>query len=197
MRLLPILLICPSMTGCLAYGYPSITQTPPVHVMDPDVKAFRVTADLTIGGFMIAGYFLPGDSVDEIQIIDGVVPSQHDAHFAYDYTIFPVAGNRRRTITVCLYRRGYETVRVESRCCLAEWWCKQTREISWKKAETLEAREKAIDDLNPRFGICPTAVSAFLVDEYVALAAVARDDSTRKKLQEKAERTLGATAFYK
>lgn len=42
MRIFVILLVFPFIQGCVAFGYPSMSQTPSIEVGEPDVKAFRI-----------------------------------------------------------------------------------------------------------------------------------------------------------
>src|SRR5262249_27994605 len=42
MRLSLVFLICPLFAGCMVYGWPSVSRTPPILVVEPDVHAFRV-----------------------------------------------------------------------------------------------------------------------------------------------------------
>jgi hypothetical protein len=189
MRLCLILLVCPFLQGCLAFGYPSTTQTPSIVVNDPEVKAFRMTRDWTTYGAIIAGAFEIADSIEDIPIADNMIPPQRDSYFNYHYLVFGFGAGHDRSVSVYLYRRGYETVVVEAHSSLA-WWRQQSITPAWKKAETLQAQEKAIDELNVRFGYRTNAVASFVAGEYAALAKTAKDEESRKTLEEKAREAL-------
>ena len=188
MRMLPILLVCPFLQGCFAFGYPSVNQTPPIVVTDPDVKAFRVTRDYECFGHIIAGAMKMGDSIEEIPITDRLIASQRDNYFRYQTFVLGFGAHNDRSVSVYLYRRGFETIVIEPHSWLAGW---HQQEISpaWKKAETLEAQEKAIDDLVIYRARPANAFCQFIADEYTAVALKATDESARKRLEEKATRT--------
>lgn len=185
-----VLLVCPFMTGCLCYGYPSITQTPAIAVPALEVRAFRVRAENGFYGAFIAGAFLRGNRVEEIPTAGSEVPPQKDCHFVREFLAFPIwAYNYHRQVYVQLYRRGFEPVKVEARSCLLECWRNQPITVSWKKTQNVAAREKTLEDLSlldtpyyhdPQF-------REFLANEYTALANdPSADDETRTRLLDKA-----------
>lgn len=190
MRCWPVLLVCPFMTGCLGYCYPSVMQTPPIAVEQSDVKAFRVTRDRAFFGCIIAGSFIINDAVEDLPIVANEVPAQRDSYLASGYVTFPflMGGDHVRSVCVQLYRRGNETITIEPRSSLAECFRKNPIEVVWKKAVTLKALEKAIDDLNRHSAQADAVVSAFLVEEYTHLAEnPLADDKSRERLLENAK----------
>src|SRR5262245_16986403 len=115
MRCWPVLLLCPCLAGCLALGYPTISRTPEVTVPADDVRAFRVSSEMTASGPLATAPIQLSSSVEEIPVVDATVEPQRDASFSYYYLVFPYSGYRSRTVEVLLYRPGYETVEVPAR----------------------------------------------------------------------------------
>ena len=196
MRPLPVLVVCPFLQGCLAFGYPSVTQTPAVAVTEPDVKAFRVTRDHKFFGALIAGAFQIGDAVEEIPISENVIPSQSNSYFHYRTLAFPFAGHHERSVSVCLYRRGFEPEIVQARFSFVECWRQEPIKVTWKKIETSEAREKAVDDLNSLVVNRSNAISVFIAEEYLALAGSTTDEETRRRLQDKSQKILAGLYWH-
>jgi hypothetical protein len=218
MRYVPILLlVLPLAAGCLAVGYPSVRQTPAVVAPEPDVHVFRVIADderhldgpnqlpterdhafhvLASDGRPDAvkvGVQLTSCTIEEVPIENGEAPAKTDTYFAYYYLAVPFEGWRARSVSLRLYRRGYETVALESRPWLGPLGKAGAEKVKWKKADTLEAREKAIDDVG-RWLLkrSSPAVNDFVADEYLALANGPLADRpehrpARARLREKAK----------
>jgi hypothetical protein len=171
MRLLPILLLCSMLTGCLAVASPRVNVTPAITVNAPDVRAFRVTEKETFFGLM--GWPKGVVLVNEIPVENGVVPRHRDCFVSHFVMFCLVSHWHDQSDSVRLYRRGYETVVIPSnRLCKAigNW---TPIEVAWKKAETLAAREKAIGDIHRPFGGMQEITrekTAFIAEEYSALA---------------------------
>lgn len=194
MRYSPLLLVCPFLQGCLAFGYPSITQTPPLVVKEADVKAFRVTSGFHSYGPWMTGPIELHGAIQEIPIHDHEVAVQRDAYFAYYYLAFPLMeGSYGRSFDIRLYRRGYETMVIQPRSWMFALAANRLDNIAWKKAETLEAQEKAIDDVIAGLSSWNNdTVKERLAIEYLTLADIAQvsgpqDEKTCKRLQEKAK----------
>lgn len=195
MRLLPVLLVCPFLTGCLAFGYPSLTQTPPLRVAEPQAKVFRVTTGHKSYGPWMTGPIQLLGSIEEIAVLQGEVPAQYDAHWIYYYLAFPVAeGSYNRHFEIRVYRRGFETRVIEPRSVMTAVLPAPLDLTVGKRADTLEAQEKAIDDVLSGLMFWQNAqASAFLAEEYLALASNAElagfeHEKTRKRLEEKAKK---------
>jgi hypothetical protein len=146
-RLILALVLVPNLTGCLAYAYPDLVYTPPQPI-DNDgggggAHAFRVDIDRTDRK--------PKPSTVEFTLMripidrGGLVPSQLE--------VAPASGvwdplhvgsgaeheSNRYTMTVRLYRPGYETKELKA-------WDK-ARTPKWAPAPDLLSQEKAVDDL--------------------------------------------------
>lgn len=194
MRLFPILLVCPCLTGCLAYGYPSVAHTPAIKVDEPDVKAFRVTNGMERSGACIAGLIRFDFDIKELPIEQGEIAPQQDAYLAYRCLAFPVVSwSYHRSLIVRVYRRGFETRVIESQGVSGLFTASVATLEEPKRAETIEAREKAIDDVAPdRYWSDNPEVSEFVAGEYLALAgspelAGPDHEETRQRLVKKAE----------
>src|SRR5262249_12000959 len=110
------LLCCPLLSGCFGFAYPSVSETPAVAVIEPDVRAFRVVSECTVSGPCITGPIQFSRQVEEVPGAWPVVQSQQDAYLAYHYLLFPVLnGSRSRSLQVLLYRPGYETIEIPAR----------------------------------------------------------------------------------
>jgi hypothetical protein len=140
------LLVCPALSGCFGFAYPSFSETPAVNVKEGDVRAFRVLSEWTLSGPCITGPGGVWHSIEEIPVIKKTVERQQDSYLAYYYMIFPVLnGSRSRTLTVLLYRPGYETVEIPSRSLLGAFGETKRAPVVWKEAVGLEAQEKAVE----------------------------------------------------
>jgi hypothetical protein len=195
MRVLLILLVCQCLTGCLAYGYPSVSRTPAIWVDEPGVKAVRVTHGLKMWGPVMTGPFEFEGGVEELPIENGEIQPQQDAYLAYYYLAFPVArGWYQRSFEVRLYRRGYETRVIEPQPLMDALFADSAASVPEpRRAETIEAREKAIDDVAPDSAWSDNArVNEFVAGEYLTLAdspelSGPEHEQTRLRLVEKAE----------
>jgi hypothetical protein len=192
MRVWLLFLLCPLLAGCLAFGYPSASKTPPVRIAAPDVQAFRVVSGFTQSGPWMTGPIAFYRNVEKLTPTDGLIASQSDAYCPYYYLAFPVAeGCQQQSLEVVLYRRGYEAVSVPAASYL--WLSNQTVLPDWKKAQKLEDMEKALKWITPSRGDqSPAAqeVRQFLAREYDGLAHsewVAGSDKDRHRLLEKAK----------
>jgi hypothetical protein len=147
------LLICPFLSGCLGYGYPSFCQTPGAAIDDPGVRAFRVTNECKRRGCIIAGSVMFAHQVEPIGIVDSRVEAQTNNSFVSYYLLFPFEGHSSRTVKVLLYRPGYETVEIPER----PWWTflgkNQPERVVWKEACDLSSQVKALEMVVPwKFG---------------------------------------------
>jgi hypothetical protein len=144
-RLILALVLVPNLAGCLAYAYPDAVYTPqqPIENEDGSAHAFRVDIDRTDRK--------PQPSTVEFTLMripidrGGLVPSQLEVAPASGiWDPLHVANgaeheSNRYTMTVRLYRPGYETKEIKA-------WDK-ARSPKWAPAPDLLSQEKAIDDL--------------------------------------------------
>jgi hypothetical protein len=175
MRHCLILLICPFMTGCLVYCYPSLTQTPPITVTETEVSTFRVIENGSMGSFLGIVIALPiGDwQVQELAQGPAEIPTFRDFHFFRGTFGLPLSGCDIHAHSVRLYRRGYETVTIEARSWISQLPGTAVNSVVWKKAETLEARERAIRAIyQPQSLLLEIGQfqNEFVAEEYLALA---------------------------
>jgi hypothetical protein len=139
------------------------------------------------------GVQLTSCKIEEVALENGEAPAKTDTYFAYYYLAIPFEGWRARTVSLRLYRRGYDTVTIKSRAWLGPFGQSEPQQVKWKKADTLEARERAIDEVG-RWLLKRTspAVNDFVADEYLALANGPLADRpehepVRARLREKAK----------
>jgi hypothetical protein len=177
MRYGPILVMLPFLSGCFAYGYPSVCRTPPLSVPEENVRAFRVVTEVEASGPVLTGPIMFATDVVEIPVMSARVESQKESYFAYYYLLFPFTGDRARNMSVLLYRPGYQTVAVEER----PWWqfanLSEPEKVVWKEAPSLEDQEEALKkvvghDLSPKRR--NRKVLELAVQEYTRLAEMAR-----------------------
>jgi hypothetical protein len=176
MRYALLVLVCPLLSGCLAFGYPSVTRTPAIAVDAPDVKAFRVVAHHGFFGCVIAGAIIMYDEADEIPVTKSRVEPQKDTHFSYSWMIFPVwADSRFQDLKVMLYRPGYEIVEIPAK----SWWRSlgdsQPEPVTWKAAPDLASQKSALDRLaKGRLGLMADGrekkMAEYAASEYTRLA---------------------------
>jgi hypothetical protein len=194
MRVWLLFLVCPLLSGCLAFGYPSVAKTPPIQIAAPDVQAFRVVSGFTQSGPWLTGPIELYKTVEKLPAPDNLIAPQTDAYCLYYYLAFPVAeGCHQQSLEVLLYRRGYEPVSVAATSFL--WFSDQPVLPEWKKAEKLEDLEKALKKVTPsRFDQSPASqeVRQFLAREYDWLAhsewvAGTDKEKDRRRLLEKAK----------
>src|SRR5207249_1781632 len=105
------------LPGCVAFGYPSLTYTPEVTNLPPDVRAFQSTFEREGMSIIMTGGETIRLIVEEIPIRDGRLDSQDEAYFAYDVGCFAVGFMHKRDWSICLYRAGYEVIEIQSRWC--------------------------------------------------------------------------------
>src|SRR5262245_49755324 len=167
------LLLCPVVSGCFGFAYPSFSETPAVNVKGDNVRAFRVLSECTVSGPCITGPVQFSRSVHEIPVARATVDPQQDSYLAYNYMVFPVLnGSRSRTLKVLLYRPGYETVEIPSRSLLEAFGETKRGPIIWKEAVGLEAQEQALERVisqNPGLGLNQEGLQ-FAAQEYARLA---------------------------
>jgi hypothetical protein len=187
MRNALLIAVCPFLSGCIAFAYPSVRQTPEIVVPEPDVRAFRYTSDFGFFGAIIAGAVQVGDKVEEVPITNATIDAHRDNYCRYCFMAYPIfATHHTRNETIRLYRRGYEVAEIESRHWLLESFRTQPIAVTWRKAETLEAQEKAIDDLTPGFGGWTPSFAVFLAEEYSHLSeSPLADAQAQKRLRAK------------
>jgi hypothetical protein len=143
-----------------------------VAVGEPDVRAFLVTSRWHGGGCVIAGWVEISNDVQEVPVASAMVSPQRDAYFAYHYLLFPFGGSCSHSMTVLLYRPGYETVEVSPR----SWWQSlggdRPVSVTWKEAPNLAAQEEALTKIVPdhRGPSFRPAVAKFAAREYARLA---------------------------
>jgi len=190
MRLCLLVLVCPFLAGCLGYGYPDVSRTPTVAIDVPDVKAFRVTDQITMWGQVVTGPVSFERSVEEIPVEKATVSAQRDTYFNYYYIVFPLLnGSRNRKLEVMLYRPGYQVVDIPARA----WWDVSStdapEQVVWKEAPDLKSQMAAVERLAPRRMLSKTnkEILKFAAAEYTRLAnsplAAATDmEETRKQL---------------
>jgi hypothetical protein len=144
-RLILAVALVPNLTGCLAYAFPDIVYTPqqPIDNETGGAHAFRVDIDMTERK--------PKPSTVEFTLMripidrGGLVPSQLEVAPATGVWDPLHVGNgaehesNRYTMTVRLYRPGYETKELKA-------WDK-ARTPKWAPARDLLSQEKAVDDL--------------------------------------------------
>ena len=145
MRKLAVFLVCPFFCGCMAFAYPSITETPTIKVEEPDVQAFRVYSDKTITEFSCPPFDITS-SVTKLDTVNKSIASESKVYFPYYYLAFVLGeGSHSESLEVRLYRRGYETVSFPAVSWLNLFGHRATPK--WRKLEKLEDLEKAIDDI--------------------------------------------------
>ena len=197
MRCLPMLLVCPLLSGCFAFAYPSIDRVPAVAVEDSDVKAFRVTEDTSTFG-LIAVEEGP-QIIEEIKIVNGEIPAKTSGYCAYGFLAFPIGGYNAHHESIRLYKRGYETVTITSNPWLFTCWNSKPEKIEWKEARTLDERARAIAAIYWPTGALVDVTSRtkneFIADELVALARselAAGNTPEMTKLRQHLEQTAEA-----
>jgi hypothetical protein len=173
MRTSRAFLVLPFLSGCLAYGYPSVWQTPPLSLPDDDVRAFRVDSQWKRGGAVIAGWFEIAQSIEEIPVVAARVEPQKDAYFSYYYLLFPFTGTTSRSMSVLLYRPGFQTVEISER----PWWRlpgqARPEQVVWREAPDLAAQEQALEKVasqGARWAHRSKGVLEFAAQEYARLA---------------------------
>jgi hypothetical protein len=133
MRTAFLLLACPFLGGCIAFGYPDISRTPTIPIDVPEVHAFRVVSDSEFHGFLICGTFAWGRTIEEIPVTDATVPAEVERSFPYAWEVYPIYGcNRHRSMAVLLYRPGYDLVEVPARNWLLSIATFEAKPIEWK-----------------------------------------------------------------
>ncbi len=176
MRSWQVLLFLPFSSGCLGYIYPSFCRTPRVEVREGDIRAFRVVSSWSGSTAAFTGMLIPGRHVEEIPIIDARVEPQQNAYFGYYWLIFPFTGEESQSMSVLLYRAGFQTVEVPE---LPWWECvasSHSERVMWTEAPDLAAQEKALkkivafvfDDLGIR--LLDRKMLEFAAGEYARLA---------------------------
>jgi hypothetical protein len=167
------LLLCPVVSGCYGFAYPSFSETPAVNVKEDNVRAFRVLSECTLSGPCLTGPFEISHTVQEIPVLKATVERQQDSYLAYCYMLFPVLnGSRSRALEVLLYRPGYETVEIPSRSLLQAFGETKRAPVVWKEAVGLEAQEQALERIvtrTPKYWLGQEGLR-FAAQEYARLA---------------------------
>jgi hypothetical protein len=150
--------LCPLVTGCLGIGwaYPTASFIPSVAVgtAAQDVRAFRIDVKNDTGHLQGAGIESNSPSENDRYVMsemtgrfgDRLIPQ---GKLAVDYGCTgldsPGANIQQtsHTLLVRLYRSGFKTVEITS-------WQFDANPV-WHEAPTLQAREKAVDDLVSTF----------------------------------------------
>jgi hypothetical protein len=131
---------CPLLSGCFAFGYPSICATPAVAVDAPDARAFLVSSGFREWGPWITGPFSIWHEVKQVPIAAAKVQPQWNSHFTYCYFVFPfAAGAYSQAKEIVLYRPGYETVSFPVRNWLNVCG-KEPLRVMWKAAPDLDSQ---------------------------------------------------------
>jgi hypothetical protein len=172
MRVGLLFLVCPLLSGCLAFAYPSVSKTPAIRIAEPNVQAFRVVSGFTQSGPWLTGPIEMYKTVEKLSATDSLIAPQSDAYCPYYYLAFPVAeGCHQQSLTVLLYRRGYEPLSFPA---ATFWWISdQPVRPEWNKAENLQGLEAALKKITPsRHNQSPGGeeVRQFLAQEYDWLA---------------------------
>ena len=133
-------------TGCLVpyCVCPCVNFVPAAHVASSDDSVYAFRIDTREATPYFPGPLQQTHQLTQIPIdTGGDVPAQLRLSCTRGFLAFFVALNyctwHQDTISVRLYRPGYEIVELKS-------WA-LFHEIQWKPAETIEAQSKAIDDL--------------------------------------------------
>jgi hypothetical protein len=213
MRILAVFLLCPLLSGCLGFGYPSVTRTPAIQVDEPDVQAFRVMTDRILTdskGFLPGGQsypiVLPLTTTEKLPSTPRTISPQSDAYFDYRLLVFPIVSEGySRSLEIRLYRRGYETVSIPAEAWLP--FSEQQAKPQWKKVADLADFEKAIEgigasSLGDLFRPSSQDVRQFVAQEYAWLAqsewAAGPDRETdRQRLLDKAKKFKQAKSPWK
>jgi hypothetical protein len=140
-----LLLILPFLPGCLAVGYPSVTYTPSVASLPPDVHAFRSTFEIGGMSIIMTGGERIGGSVEEIPITDGRLDSLDHVYFAYDIGGIPVTFFERHDWKILLYRPGYELIEIPSRWYGEKLFQPRIDHLDWKPANDIESQLANLD----------------------------------------------------
>jgi hypothetical protein len=147
-RLAAMLLACFSLlsAGCLGgYAYPTATYIPRVPLepsISDEVHAFRFDIIDFSGSIDLSGgdeYFAHELALNQRAKVPGQTLVGLNRGWWGVYHTLGYWQRTHPTMRVRLYRRGYETVQI------GPWDWRQ--KVDWKPAVTLEAREKAVDDL--------------------------------------------------
>ncbi|MBM3994268.1 MAG: hypothetical protein FJ303_08980 [Planctomycetes bacterium] len=137
--------VLPFFTGCLYYGYPTVTKTPELQVSNPDgsVHVYRVDVDRVERKPLTptTQYTLSRITVDA----RGIIPSQLEVATTTG-VLNPVGAidgspheKSHYSMLIRAYRPGYRLNEVKA-------W-EKSRELRWDAVPDLIGQEKAIDDL--------------------------------------------------
>ena len=153
-----------------------------------------------MSGPWITGPVQFGETVDEIPVTSGAVGPEREAYISYYYLVFPFNGSHSRTLTVLLYRPGYEIVEVPGPPLVAGARRRSPRGGRLEKAPDLTAEKAAVDRIASREGgRSPSKdVLRFAAEEYARLAdspaAPAAMKEELRRLAEECHDRAGATA---
>lgn len=172
MRLGILMLVCPLLAGCLAYGYPDISRTPAINIDSPDVRAFRITDETKMSGPVMTGPVRFERTAEEIPIVKAQVGSQHEAYLTYYYLAFPFDGSRIRNLKVLLYRSGYQVAEIRAHGLLEISKGEKPVQVVWQEATGLRAQMAALEHLvtNDPGHVAGKGLLEFAAAEYTRLA---------------------------
>jgi len=165
-------LFVPVLPGCVAFGYPSLTYTPEVANLPPDVRAFKSTFERVI--FMTGGGTIHFND-EEVPIREGRLVGQDEAYFAYCVGGVVPVGMHERRWSIRLYRPGYEVIDIQSRLVRRKLLNAPVGDLDWKTAPDLDSQVKALERVCPWpcLHFANPEVRQFFVEEYERLASSA------------------------
>lgn len=144
--------LCLVAAGCMQvpYFFPEINYAPGVDAMckGDQVHAFRVDVtqrtEIIEGRDAVSGKLVEYQQLSRIRpSADGTTPSQFGITFASGWRYVGVynftSSSTEHGVTLRFYRPGYETIAFKPG--------EGMRELEWRKASSLEAEIKAVDDL--------------------------------------------------
>ena len=185
-------LIFPFLPGCLAFGYPSATYTPPVASLPPDVHAFKWTYNTGGMSMIMTGGERVSTKVEKLPIEDGRLDSLHHAYFAYFLGGVPVSFSEHHRWKILLYRPGYEMLEIPSHWCGQKVFQPNVDRLPWTPAKDLNSQLAALDVICPAEFATPSAEVRRFVDlERERLNAIIRP-LTHQKLTNR--QSAGSTA---
>jgi hypothetical protein len=169
------ILILPLLPGCMAFGYPSLTYTPAVACLPPDVHAFKSTFGTIGRSFMFSGGEGVYCGVEEIPIVDGVLDTLDQSYFDYFVGGVFVAYFHHDSWKVILYRPGYEIVTIPSRWFVGKMYESRLYNVDWKPAKGINSQLEALSTIWSESGPSQASdeVKDFVRNELKRLKALA------------------------
>jgi len=145
MRVWALLIVFPFASGCIAYVYPSVGQTPPMSAPEAGVRAFRVVTRDTVGGALFVNHVESQCEVEEIPVSSSEVGTQRDARYSYYYVLLTAFESSEGSLRVLLYRPGFQTVEIPEQ----PWWRfpgrAEPERVAWTAASDLAAEEQSLE----------------------------------------------------